>query len=351
MGATTIYLIRHCEAEGNVHRRIHGVFDSDITPRGARQLESLCARFRDIRLSAVYASPLLRARKTAQALAEQQKTTVTLVPDLHERSMGEWEDFSWHEIKEKYPTEFAAWRADVSGYRIPGGESEDDACERFSGALRSIAAKNSGKTVAAVAHSMVIKILQFCATGLEYDEVGWGDNTSVSKLVVEEDGSFRFLYRNDASHLPKILATMEKQKWSENGESLNSYSLLYTAPGPEWSAGESPLAREMRACGLALPEGELILGTEGGREAGVLCLRGSEVAFLYVAQSMRGYGYGVQLLGEALYRLRLRGAKELLLHPGPDGAWAAFLEKNAFSPVGDSLSGIYAKCVKGDVWR
>ena len=33
---TTIYLIRHGEAEGNLYRRIHGQFDSNITPLGKR---------------------------------------------------------------------------------------------------------------------------------------------------------------------------------------------------------------------------------------------------------------------------------------------------------------------------
>ena len=31
---TTIYLIRHAEAEGNLYRRIHGIYDSLITKRG-----------------------------------------------------------------------------------------------------------------------------------------------------------------------------------------------------------------------------------------------------------------------------------------------------------------------------
>ena len=36
---TTIYLIRHAEAEGNIYRRIHGQYDGRITPRGYKQIE------------------------------------------------------------------------------------------------------------------------------------------------------------------------------------------------------------------------------------------------------------------------------------------------------------------------
>ena len=38
---TRIYLVRHCEAEGNVYRRIHGVTDSRVTPKGRLQIAAL----------------------------------------------------------------------------------------------------------------------------------------------------------------------------------------------------------------------------------------------------------------------------------------------------------------------
>ena len=41
---TTIYLVRHAEAEGNAYRRIHGQYDSLITPNGLRQIEALAKR-------------------------------------------------------------------------------------------------------------------------------------------------------------------------------------------------------------------------------------------------------------------------------------------------------------------
>ena len=34
---TTLYLIRHAEAEGNVYRRCHGQYNSLLTPRGLKQ--------------------------------------------------------------------------------------------------------------------------------------------------------------------------------------------------------------------------------------------------------------------------------------------------------------------------
>ena len=58
---TTIYLIRHAEADGNLYRRAHGWYDSVITDRGYRQIAALAKRFASTR-------PLTRCiRATAAA--------------------------------------------------------------------------------------------------------------------------------------------------------------------------------------------------------------------------------------------------------------------------------------------
>ena len=67
---TKIYLVRHAQAEGNLYRRAHGMYDSLVTPQGYAQIEALRRRFADIPVDAVYSSPLLRTRTTAAAIYE-----------------------------------------------------------------------------------------------------------------------------------------------------------------------------------------------------------------------------------------------------------------------------------------
>ena len=55
---TTLYLIRHAEAEGNLYRRIHGQFDTNVTPNGRRQIAALARRFASIDIDACYSSDL-----------------------------------------------------------------------------------------------------------------------------------------------------------------------------------------------------------------------------------------------------------------------------------------------------
>ena len=53
----TVYIIRHAEAEGNIYRRCHGIYNSLLTPRAYQQLPCLAKRFESVPLAAVYASP------------------------------------------------------------------------------------------------------------------------------------------------------------------------------------------------------------------------------------------------------------------------------------------------------
>ena len=57
---TTIYLIRHAEAEGNLYRIAQGQHESILTDRGWRQVRALERRFTDVQIDAVYSSDLYR---------------------------------------------------------------------------------------------------------------------------------------------------------------------------------------------------------------------------------------------------------------------------------------------------
>ena len=81
---TTIYLVRHAEAEGNLYRIAHGHYNSCITDdRGCRQIRALAERFRDVPVDAVYASDLIRqitgSNFTALVLEERMRESEKLL--------------------------------------------------------------------------------------------------------------------------------------------------------------------------------------------------------------------------------------------------------------------------------
>ena len=56
---TTVYLVRHAEAEGNLYRIAHGQYNGLITDRGYQQLHVLKKRFDDVPIDAVYSLSLI----------------------------------------------------------------------------------------------------------------------------------------------------------------------------------------------------------------------------------------------------------------------------------------------------
>ena len=65
---TTLYLIRHGEAEGNIYRRAQGQHEGRISAKGLRQVDALAERFRDVHVDALYSSDLKRTIRTAKAI-------------------------------------------------------------------------------------------------------------------------------------------------------------------------------------------------------------------------------------------------------------------------------------------
>ncbi len=216
--STTIYLIRHAEAEGNVYRRCHGIYDALLTEKAFDQLLYLAKRFENVQLEAVYASYLYRARHTAKAIAQTKGMKVTLRKDLHEIDMGQWEDYPWAELEVRYPKEFELWRSRPWDCKIPDGETVTEAGDRVLSDLYEIAKRHDKKQVAVVSHGSAIRSILCRVLKLnpeQVNDIGWGDNTCVAKLIFDGD-EVKAEYWNDASHLPEELSTFASIGWKDN---------------------------------------------------------------------------------------------------------------------------------------
>jgi broad specificity phosphatase PhoE len=82
------YFLRHGETETNVQRLVAGSLDTDLTPLGRQQALEAAAVLAGEPITAVYSSPLRRARDTAVPVAEQLKLPVIIIPELAERTWG-----------------------------------------------------------------------------------------------------------------------------------------------------------------------------------------------------------------------------------------------------------------------
>ena len=202
---TTLYLIRHAEAEGNLYRRIHGQYNSLITDNGYRQIRALQERFADVPIDAVYSSDLFRTMTTARAIYVPKGLPLQTRSDLRELNMGEWEDRSWAGIDRANKEMMGLFSATSPDFRAPGGESFPEVRRRGTAALLDIAAKHPNGTVAVFAHGTFIRntVAEFLGIGPEnMKKMGHSDNTAVSLLEIE-NGKVHVVYMDDNSHPPR----------------------------------------------------------------------------------------------------------------------------------------------------
>lgn len=211
---TEIYVIRHCEAEGNNKRVFQGLTDCDITELGKKQLELLKNRFKDIRLDKIYTSPLIRARKTAEAINEGRGAEIVTLPDLVELNGGILENKPFMPTIKSIPGLAEIWNDRPEDFAPEGGEPMREAYERIWNAVTFIAKENPGKTVALTAHGGVIRCLN-CR--LIYGDIHrlkdtpWSENTSVALVTVDDALNAELKYMNDHSHIPDELLPMRSR--------------------------------------------------------------------------------------------------------------------------------------------
>lgn len=206
---TTVYIVRHCEAEGNTLGVLQGRTDCDISGNSKTQLDLVSLRLRNVPFSAIYSSPLRRAYKTAQAINQYHSLPIRTDDRLVEIDMGRWERKSWAAIEDEDPERFDIWKNDPGRFAAPGGESIQQVTDRMWDAVTDIVRKNSGKTVCITSHGCAIRSFLCRALGKPISEmgsVGWSDNTGVSEIVFDDEMRPNVVKYNDASHLPPDLS-------------------------------------------------------------------------------------------------------------------------------------------------
>jgi alpha-ribazole phosphatase len=168
---TTIFLVRHGSVVGAETRRFIGHLDVPLSPVGEAEAAALARCLSAVKLSAAYASDLVRTRRTAEILAAPHGLEVVPLPELREFSMGRWEGLTAQEIQTLDPAAFAAWMADVGRFQFPDGESLSDVAARAWPAFEAIEARHAGSSILVVAHGGPNRILICRALGVPPERI------------------------------------------------------------------------------------------------------------------------------------------------------------------------------------
>jgi 2,3-bisphosphoglycerate-dependent phosphoglycerate mutase len=194
-----LFSVRHGETFYNLASRIQGQSDSELTPLGRRQCQSVAEALGTLAIDAIIASPLRRAFESAECLADKLNLPVSVDPRLAEIHAGIFQGLCWDEIDRQFPAEAVGWRSQDPDYRIPQGESRRDLMNRARDAFCAIREAGYRQAIV-VAHggSLAAAFKALLEIPAPRNPFSLG-NGSISIAVWEKE--FRLLSLNERGHL------------------------------------------------------------------------------------------------------------------------------------------------------
>lgn len=189
-----IYLCRHGQTAFNREQRLQGQRESDLTPLGRLQAGAMAELLHDLidrdppAPWRIVASPLRRARDTAQAIGARLGLPVEFDDRLMELTVGDWEGRLRAELAHEHPEAFAnrEWF-----FAAPGGETYDQVMARVTGWLAEQAAEPKRRLIV-VSHGVAGRLLRGAYAGLSREQV--------LELDVPQDA----IYRLHAGQLDRL---------------------------------------------------------------------------------------------------------------------------------------------------
>ena len=186
---TTVLLARHA-AHDRLDRVLCGRMPGvSLSGEGRAQAGRLAERLARRHPTALYTSPLDRARETAAPLAARLGLDPRVAEGLAEIDVGDWTGRSFDELRGD--PAWTAWNTRRSLARPPGGETMLAVQARAVGWLERARAGHGDETIALVSHADVIKAVLAHYLGLPLDQIGRFEvgPASTSTLVVGDWGA------------------------------------------------------------------------------------------------------------------------------------------------------------------
>jgi phosphoserine phosphatase len=204
--AIKILLVRHGETSWNLEGRFQGRSDVPLNEKGKEQANALALALKGESLTAIYSSPLARAKETARRIkAFHPSAPLYEEEGLMEMDLGEFEGIEGPRWAAQYAEFRAAWKENPASVRMPGGEDLQEVQARAISALERIAGAHAPEsTLVLCSHNFVILTILCHALGIPLDrfrELRQG--TAALNVLYKQGKRLRAEVVNDRSHLAR----------------------------------------------------------------------------------------------------------------------------------------------------
>lgn len=173
-----------------------------LTELGWRQAARVAEALAGVPLTALYTSPLRRARETAQPLASASGLAPSVAAGLAEYDAGAGHYIPVHEMPEADPV---AWKRMLAG-QLPEYVDAADFQARVEGAVSEIADAHPGPaTVACFAHAGTINVYLAALLGLTRPLTFPLDYTGITRITLSRGGRRAVRTVNEIAHVADLL--------------------------------------------------------------------------------------------------------------------------------------------------
>lgn len=212
---TLVTIVRHGQSTGNAANCFTGQTDVALSALGEQQALATAQTLANEQFTAIYASDLQRAQRTAEIIAQPHNLIVQTLPALREINLGQFQGEHFAQIAQDYPQEFAALSRRDLDVMIPGGESHRQVRTRVVTAFQEMLAQHLGGHLLIVVHGGVIFHLNHHILGISEErnfaisyKIG---NCSIHRYERLEELCWRVLTLNEEAHLKHLnLATPQQ---------------------------------------------------------------------------------------------------------------------------------------------
>lgn len=204
MNGTRLYFVRHGMTEWNDEGKMQGRTDVPLNEKGIVQAELLARKLAKREIRAIYTSPLIRAKKTAQIIALPHKLEVVEAPALQEADFGEWEGLTLEEIKKGWGDSLELWYE--GKMPAPKGEGLLEMQTRVVDFIEGIAQKHRGSEILLVAHGGPIRafICYILGTIKPFRKIKQA-NANINIFEFYDEWGWQIFTINDTCHLSEEL--------------------------------------------------------------------------------------------------------------------------------------------------
>jgi len=189
-GVTRLVLLRHGVTDWNERNVFQGQEDIPLNERGLAQASAVAPYLAGLQPTAIYCSPMVRTRQTAQPVIDLIGIEPTIDARLAEIDVGTWVGYNLADVSVLDPEAGRAQAAGKDFRRSPSGETMTEVGARVGECLRQVAQDHDGETVLIASHGGAIRMGIVNLLGWTYETaVGLGGLANCSVSNVSRRGS------------------------------------------------------------------------------------------------------------------------------------------------------------------